>query len=217
MSEPQGTKDQSMEEILQSIKRIIADEEAVPQPSGVLELSEPVKKTDKVKGSDILELKDLVEISAEDHLASILGTPNTNVDDDDDQEMQDILGAIDSHFAQQSHVEHIPSPVVNAAPHMSNHTGESDILASIDSLLDTNTVQASTHALQSLKNLGATQAPISAAPHSPLPVGFRSGATVEDLVVEALKPELKQWLNTHLPSIVERMVSTEIKKITGQS
>jgi uncharacterized protein len=207
MSEPQGNKDQSMEEILQSIKRIIADEESVPAPTtDVLELSETVQKTDKVKGSDILELKDLVEASPEEHLASILGAPKN--DTGDDQEMQDILGAIDLHFAQQTPVE--------SAPQMTNHAVDhDDVLANIDSLLDTQTVQASTHALQSLKNLGATPPP-AAAP-SGLPLGFRSGATVEDLVVEALKPELKQWLNTHLPSIVERMVSAEIKKITGQN
>ena len=36
---------------------------------------------------------------------------------------------------------------------------------------------------------------------------------IEELVKEALKPELKNWLNKNLPIIVRQLVEKEIKKI----
>ena len=45
----------------------------------------------------------------------------------------------------------------------------------------------------------------------------RSGETsVEDLVREALRPALAQWLDAHLPAMVERLVSAEIARIAGK-
>lgn len=40
------------------------------------------------------------------------------------------------------------------------------------------------------------------------------GNTLEGLVREMLKPMLKDWLDAHLPDIVERLVSKEIKRIS---
>lgn len=42
---------------------------------------------------------------------------------------------------------------------------------------------------------------------------FRSGATVEDLVVEMLKPMMKDWLDKNLPKLVNEIVSKEIQKL----
>lgn len=41
--------------------------------------------------------------------------------------------------------------------------------------------------------------------------------TLEGLVRELLKPMLKDWLDAHLPAIVERVVAQEVARITGQS
>jgi len=43
-----------------------------------------------------------------------------------------------------------------------------------------------------------------------------SDKTLEGLVRELLQPMLKQWLDAHLPEIVERMVSREIQRITSR-
>lgn len=40
--------------------------------------------------------------------------------------------------------------------------------------------------------------------------------TVEGLVREMLRPMLKDWLDTHLPGLVETMVKREIDRITGR-
>lgn len=40
------------------------------------------------------------------------------------------------------------------------------------------------------------------------------GLTLEDLTRELLRPMLKQWLDEHLPSVVERVVEREIARIS---
>jgi cell pole-organizing protein PopZ len=39
------------------------------------------------------------------------------------------------------------------------------------------------------------------------------GPTIEDLVREALRPMLKEWLDAHLPAVVERLVQSEIQRV----
>ena len=41
--------------------------------------------------------------------------------------------------------------------------------------------------------------------------------TLEGLVREMLKPMLKDWLDAHLPEIVERVVAQEVARITGHA
>ena len=38
--------------------------------------------------------------------------------------------------------------------------------------------------------------------------------TVEELVVEMLRPEIRKWLNANLPSIVRQLVEKEIRRLT---
>jgi cell pole-organizing protein PopZ len=49
-----------------------------------------------------------------------------------------------------------------------------------------------------------------------LPAGA-DGRTIEDIVLEALRPLLRSWLDAHLPSIVERLVREEIARLTGEA
>ncbi len=54
----------------------------------------------------------------------------------------------------------------------------------------------------------------AASPAVPSPqLSTRTGVTVEDLMVEALKPLLKQWLDDQLPGMVERIVREELQKL----
>ena len=43
----------------------------------------------------------------------------------------------------------------------------------------------------------------------------RAGLTIEDLVREELRPMLRQWLDLHLPGLVERLVREELARIGG--
>ena len=71
-------------------------------------------------------------------------------------------------------------------------------------LVDEEVAGQSRHALEQLQTIAASVP--SAAQVNPL----------EEMVREMLKPILKQWLDEHLPGIVEDHVKREISRITGK-
>ena len=46
---------------------------------------------------------------------------------------------------------------------------------------------------------------------------YSGGPTLEDLVRAELRPLLAEWLDSHLPPIVERLVRIEIERVVGRS
>lgn len=44
----------------------------------------------------------------------------------------------------------------------------------------------------------------------------RSGLSIEEVVREELRPLLKEWLDTHLPGITERLVRAEIERVMSR-
>lgn len=69
-------------------------------------------------------------------------------------------------------------------------------------------------ARQSLDALTAAIAPAVAAATVAAPAA--AGRTMEDVVLDALRPMLKDWLDSNLPPLVEAMVAKEISRITGR-
>ena len=69
-------------------------------------------------------------------------------------------------------------------------------------------------ARQSLEALTAAITPTVAAATVSAPTV--AGRTMEDVVLDALRPMLKDWLDTNLPTLVEAMVAKEITRITGR-
>jgi cell pole-organizing protein PopZ len=213
MSETEAQSDQSMEEILQSIKRIIADDNeedgdnastnAQKEEEAALSASEEEGEgaDQGATGSDVLELKDIVEEG--DQEPKGVSQPQAKDEAEQPAPQQDVLESIDESLKDTSD-----------KTDKSEEGSQQDVLNDIDSLLSNEALQSSSQALAALKQQAhaeSEQSPVS----TEAPVRFRSGVTVEDLVVEALRPELKRWLNDNLPAIVERMVAAEIKKITG--
>jgi len=181
-------EDQSMEEILQSIRRIIAEDEddgATPPPAADdSDLLRPAK------GSDVLELTDMITDDG--------SVVHVDVDDvldltqevaDDTAPAIDILSNIDSALGQ---------PAATA-------------LDPFDALLSQESAQAASSALKGLKKPAVPG--VDTSYNGP---AFRSGVTVEDLMIEALRPMLKSWLDANLPRVVERIVEREVKKLTQE-
>ena len=75
-----------------------------------------------------------------------------------------------------------------------------------DDLVDVQSVRAATSSLSLLAN-AVTEAKES------LPMG-NGNQTIEDLMKEVMRPMVKDWLDKNLPDLVERLVKTEIKRIT---
>ena len=73
-------------------------------------------------------------------------------------------------------------------------------------LMDNNKAQSLRHSFSALQTLSEPGA---------APQIVRSGETsLEELTRDLLRPILKDWLDTHLPPIVEAMVEREITRIT---
>lgn len=184
----QGTGDQdpSMEEILQSIRRIIAEDdkkdELPAEPNGAL-------------GSDVLELTEMVQ--EDGSLVSLAAADPAGMAGEAAPSL-DVLVNIDSALSEELLSQEIPaSPTPPPPP-----TTESQLLSP----------QAAASASASLKKIPQTRPEAPAVPTTPS-MPFRSGITVEDLAREALRPMLKEWLDANLPAIIERIVEREIKKL----
>ncbi|MBV8938788.1 MAG: DUF2497 domain-containing protein [Alphaproteobacteria bacterium] len=173
--------DPSMEEILQSIRRIIAEDD---QPGE--------KENADAFGSDVLELTEMVQDDG-----SSLPAGNTAIN----EMPPDVLASIDNALEPSSMISNSPSP---ASP-------MGDAEASANALLSDTAAAASANAFRKLAQ--SREKPAAAPIASP---AFRSGATVEDLVQEALRPMLKAWLDANLHGIVERVVEREVKRLSGQ-
>ena len=46
---------------------------------------------------------------------------------------------------------------------------------------------------------------------------YSGGPTLEDMVRAELRPLLKEWLDAHLPPVVERLVRAEIERVVGRA
>ena len=71
-------------------------------------------------------------------------------------------------------------------------------------LMDENVAETTRHSLEELSSVAAT------APASPV------GNPLEEMVREMLRPILKDWVDEHLPNIVNDHVKREISRITGR-
>jgi cell pole-organizing protein PopZ len=133
--------------------------------------------------------------------------------------MEDILASIKKVIAEEKEQrQSVPSAdEIEDAPLPEEESGESEdgdvlelnepLAPAIDlgpPLIDDSVAGHSRQALEELQTIAATVPP---APQvNPL----------EDMVREMLKPILKQWLDEHLPGMVDEHVKREITRITGR-
>jgi uncharacterized protein len=131
--------------------------------------------------------------------------------------MEDILASIKKVIAEEKELR--SAPPVDALedeprPEETADSGDEDVLELDEPLappadlgpplVDEEVAGQSRHALEQLQTIAAS---VPAAPQvNPL----------EDMVRQMLKPILKQWLDEHLPGIVEDHVKREISRITGK-
>ncbi len=182
--------DVSMEDILQSIRRIIADEDDPNAKPATGE--EPV-----AAGSDVLELTDMIEEPA----------PAAAPDD--------VLAKIDTMLSPPPAAP-APEPVAAPAPVAPPPPAPAPVVAApapkptqeeIDSLLSSQTVQTVTSTLHKIDEV------LEPPPFKPTSPAFDSGSTVEGIVKEMLRTMKKAWLDANLPINVERIVEREVRKL----
>lgn len=207
-----GDQDLSMEEILQSIRRIIAEDDGDKKPDAPAES----KSNEDVPGSDVLELTEMLSDDG-----SVVNVKNDPAPAEPAKEAtkeaepaapakqespSDVLAKINEALSASSEPEKTepaaakaPEPVVAAKPVETSGNVESII-----------SQQAASAASAQFKRIQGNAIPPEV--HVPSPP-FRSGTTVEDLVTEMLRPMMKEWLDNNLPQIVERIVEREVRKL----
>jgi len=175
-----------MEEILASIRRIIADDEEPQQYS-------------EAEAPNSSPLKNVLDI-AELHVSPLLGsTPNEPVLGPWSRGDAAFLDALSEHgsgeaaSALREPEDFGPEPIIVPAPVLKNAAPAQ----TAEALLSSEAVASVTGAFSRLSE--------SVRPAQP--------QTVEDLMKEMLRPMLKSWLDDNLPPLVERLVREEIERV----
>lgn len=229
----------SMEEILASIRRIIADEDTTPkgkvapepEPSEDETISEEdldklfasADKSDE-PGEEEEDVLDLTEDLAEDAAES-----------DEPPMVDGLVEAPDVAFAEDA-----PEPELDAAPDDFEPAPEPEPAPVAVAPKPVKREPVFVAPPPPAPEPAPRPAPVSFAAPSPEPAAEprpllsqsteglvanafndlaltvlnRNARTLEDLVQEMLRPMLKSWLDQNLPTMVERMVRAEIERVT---
>ncbi|HEX5868603.1 MAG TPA: DUF2497 domain-containing protein [Beijerinckiaceae bacterium] len=183
-----------MEEILASIRRIIADDQdggkAAPsatlqQPARAPPPSPPPAPVDD-DDEDVLDLSEVATPVSR-------GGPSLDLDHDD-------IGYRDAEDSDFDAFEIEEAPEAAAPPPPEPLAAEPEPASPLfhERLISTSTDSTVTGSFNMLAHTVLTQ----------------NARTLEDLVKEMLKPMLKTWLDDNLPTLVERLVRAEIERVT---
>ncbi len=130
--------------------------------------------------------------------------------------MEDILSSIRRVIARdEAPAPARAAPTANEDDILDLGTTEADASTADDTAKEKLVSAASADAArQSIEALTAAVTPVATAAVATTPPS--NGRSMEDVVIEALRPMLKEWLDTNLPSLVETLVAREISRITGK-
>jgi cell pole-organizing protein PopZ len=204
MSAQPKPNDPSMEDILASIRRIIADDQAKAAETA---------KPEPQPAEDVLDLGPSLR-------AAPPALPSYGQDDvdlmfreTDEPETLDGQDAVDSLFDTVEEVapapviapEPEPAPVLRRDPVIEAH--DLPLIAAQQPMRQPE--PEPTHLLSSQVGASVSGA-FSQLAHTVLSQNAR---TLDDLVQEMLRPMLKGWLDENLPALVERLVKAEIERV----
>jgi len=185
----------TIDDILASIRRIIADDQnteaAVPQPTARVLVERPA-------GEDVLDLaQPLVRAGSQSKPTVVPASPEAVT--------EGLVAAI-----RPKPVD--PVPVLPPRPQQAGKP-----LASAGTAVAQGAPASDGVRLQKLI-AGETEEALSAAfgRISALKVSAET-KTLDGLVADLLRPMLKEWLDANLPAIAERLVKQEIERISAQS
>ena len=185
----------TMEEILASIRRIISEDDAppaAPEPEPAAAAPEPAAAAPEPVAAASEPATQPEPAPPAPQPAPFAAEPDA-IDDD-------VLELTDRY--EEVHSESIGDLDV-ASPE--------PMVSSYDSLVGDSAAASAASAFAGLAASFKTPEPASAARGHDL--NFASGATVEGMVAEMLRPMLKDWLDTNLPEIVQTAVQKEVERI----
>jgi cell pole-organizing protein PopZ len=210
MTQPAKSQEPSMEEILASIRRIIADDDAIksaPKPTEAV-VPAPVPPRPVMPQRPPSPAPRLPDQSLAIETAPVQEQPVAEMPAAD--ESADILDLTESMATFP------PPPQATAAvPSPAFRTIDGSFDISYDEEADKPAPQRPVGDSASQLLSSATSAAVDSAFNSlAQTVLVQNARTLEDLVREMLRPMLKAWLDDNLPGMVERLVRAEIERVS---
>jgi cell pole-organizing protein PopZ len=215
MTQPAKVQEPSMEEILASIRRIIADDDAgkaagEPQQAAdaAAELAAPSGVQPAPRPVAVLQNQ-----PPDQHQGDTMPADTDSAPQDEGADILDLTEAMTAPAAaavsepgfrtidRQSDVVFSDRPLMSVAEpvaHAAEEDRKPDPQPLDRSLMSPSTSAAVDSAFNSLANTVLGQ----------------NARTLDDLVKEMLRPMLKTWLDDNLPSLVERIVRAEIERVS---
>jgi len=222
MTQPAKSQEPSMEEILASIRRIIADDDAnktaprpaepPPQAAAPAPAARPAPPPQAPpRGTPPEPSLDEAEVAEPD------SEPMADVED----QASDILDLTEQMAAPMPQ----PAPAPKPAPQFRTIDGSFDVsydeekpapqmpMPEARAPSDDNQYRGEARSNQLLSSV--TSAAVDSAFNTlAQTVLVQNARTLEDLVREMLRPMLKAWLDDNLPGMVERLVRAEIERVS---
>ncbi|MDP3531680.1 MAG: DUF2497 domain-containing protein [Alphaproteobacteria bacterium] len=214
----------SMEEILASIRRIISDDEVPAQNTEAPTVKETQSKNTPVAQKPVIKKEEVKQAMASKEKEIKKDFPSFNEDDlleltemvDDSQdevvmELDDIVEPVveEKPKPKQAPVlQEVPLPVQSV---IEKQPKEQQMSKSKDTLAQNNEDHLISDEVEenSRASLNELFTAVSKVNYS---LG-RGEKTLEDIVVDSLKPLLKQWIDQHLAGTVEKIVREEVERI----
>ncbi|TVQ33838.1 MAG: DUF2497 domain-containing protein [Geminicoccaceae bacterium] len=234
MSKGDVVDEPSMDEILTSIRKIIAEDEVDEPHHAAKGRTEPQARppAPNPEMNDVLDVEDdVLELTLDDETSTLDeqgdedeavileaddATPTDDFADLIDQPAADAApsdaapsddvppdDAPATSFAEAEVEVEAPPPAGDATPEQTTSEAPAVLMDNLtEVLLDSGTSSIASSALQRLS--------AAIAPGDAVAGGQRS---IEVFLADLVRPELKAWLDTNLPPLVERIVEREIKKL----
>lgn len=208
MPDKPSEQEMSIEEILASIRQIIADDDEEPAAESQPE-SEPAPAQAETKPAPKPEPKSepKPEPKAEAKpaakpAADVLELTEVIRDDEPDEEIIIDLQDHEEEIEEEEEVAVVappppPKPAPKPEPAAEDHS---------DSILTDNAAHA---ALQGFARL-ASHTPVERQSHL-------AGITLEDIVRDLMRPMLRDWLDQNLPPLIEKLVAKELQRLARQA
>ena len=196
-------QEQGIDQILSDIKEVITTKTAAPQEE-VLELTEVIEE---VKAAN--ESKPAVSETSQpqQQAAPVASSTFESISKAENTAPKDILATIDSAANKNQNISQaaaMPSPIQsNSFIPTSSFTSANS--GTVDTIISDAVAATSRQTLKNFMKM-TEKNDIDT-------LKLRSGNTVEDIIIELIKPQLSDWLNKNLPSLVASVVEKEIKKL----
>jgi cell pole-organizing protein PopZ len=209
MSTPSAQQEPTMEEILASIRRIISEDAEAAKPAvpvAAAPAPAPVAAPAAVPQPVAMQAPAPAPAAAPvEREPEVLELTNIVMDDGTvgrEREPDPIPEPPRRRPAPRVEPEPIPEPRVSrrapaAEPRYMRNQSDLDMVEKDDGILSSQASSAINNAFGMLSR----ERDVSV-----------SGASLEDIVTQIMKPLLAQWLDEHLPEIVERVVQQEIER-----